>query len=128
MIRSKTPTYWSLDDWGLAAMDAQTRRDLMEIVDDRSSHRATIITSQLPIEHWHQWMAIGRWPTPCWIDSCKPSPSYSGNRCVERPNDTENATESGGNKLRIVVRCARRTRAPPDSSVTDGTPSLATSS
>jgi DNA replication protein DnaC len=45
-----------LDDWGLAAMDAQTRADLMEIIDDRSSQRATIITSQLPIEHWHQWI------------------------------------------------------------------------
>ena len=45
-----------LDDWGLAAMDAQTRADLMEIIDDRSSQRATIITSQLPIEHWHEWI------------------------------------------------------------------------
>ncbi len=45
-----------LDDWGMAAMDAQTRADLLEIVDDRSSQRATIITSQLPIEHWHEWI------------------------------------------------------------------------
>lgn len=45
-----------LDDWGLAAMDAQTRADLMEIIDDRSGQRATIITSQLPIEHWHAWI------------------------------------------------------------------------
>lgn len=45
-----------LDDWGMAAMDGQTRADLLEIIDDRASHRATIITSQLPIEHWHEWI------------------------------------------------------------------------
>lgn len=45
-----------LDDWGMAAMDSQTRADLLEIIDDRASQRATIITSQLPIEHWHEWI------------------------------------------------------------------------
>jgi DNA replication protein DnaC len=45
-----------LDDWGMTAMDNQTRADLLEIIDDRASHRATIITSQLPIEHWHEWI------------------------------------------------------------------------
>jgi DNA replication protein DnaC len=45
-----------LDDWGMAAMDSQTRADLLEIIDDRAGQRATIITSQLPIEHWHEWI------------------------------------------------------------------------
>jgi len=45
-----------LDDWGLAALDAPTRADLLEVVDDRAGRRATIITSQLPIEHWHSWI------------------------------------------------------------------------
>jgi DNA replication protein DnaC len=45
-----------LDDWGMAAMDAQTRADLLEIIDDRAANKATIITSQLPIEHWHAWV------------------------------------------------------------------------
>lgn len=45
-----------LDDWGMTAMDAQTRADLLEIVDDRANTHATIITSQLPIEHWHEWI------------------------------------------------------------------------
>lgn len=45
-----------LDDWGMAGLDAQTRADLLEIIDDRAGHRATIITSQLPIEHWHAWI------------------------------------------------------------------------
>jgi len=45
-----------LDDWGMSAIDAHTRADLMEIIDDRAASRATIITSQLPIEHWHEWI------------------------------------------------------------------------
>jgi len=45
-----------LDDWGMTAMDAQTRADLLEIIDDRANARATIITSQLPIDHWHEWI------------------------------------------------------------------------
>ncbi len=45
-----------LDDWGMAGIDAATRADLLEIIDDRSAHKATIITSQLPIEHWHAWV------------------------------------------------------------------------
>lgn len=45
-----------LDDWGLAALDAPTRADLLELVDDRAGRRATIITSQLPVEHWHAWI------------------------------------------------------------------------
>ena len=45
-----------LDDWGLVGMDAQTRTDLLEMIDDRAGRKATIITSQLPIEHWHEWI------------------------------------------------------------------------
>jgi DNA replication protein DnaC len=45
-----------LDDWGMGALEATTRSDLLEILDDRAAARATIITSQLPIEHWHAWI------------------------------------------------------------------------
>jgi DNA replication protein DnaC len=45
-----------LDDWGMGAIDSATRSDLLEIIDDRASNKATIITSQLPIEHWHAWI------------------------------------------------------------------------
>lgn len=46
-----------LDDWGLAALTDSARRDLLEIVDDRHEARSTIVTSQLPLTHWHD--AIG---------------------------------------------------------------------
>jgi DNA replication protein DnaC len=45
-----------LDDWGLVGMDAQTRTDLLEMIDDRAVRKATVITSQLPIKHWHEWI------------------------------------------------------------------------
>ncbi len=41
-----------LDDWGPDLMTAAQRRDLMEIVDARYDNKATIITSQLPLEKW----------------------------------------------------------------------------
>ncbi|RDI36333.1 IS21-like element helper ATPase IstB [Aquicella lusitana] len=43
-----------LDDWGLATPDDDQRRDLLEILDDRYQRKSTIITSQLPITHWHE--------------------------------------------------------------------------
>jgi len=45
-----------LDDWGTGSIDATTRADLLEIVDDRAGQRATVITHQLPVEHWHGWI------------------------------------------------------------------------
>ncbi len=45
-----------LDDWGNGSIDATLRADLLEIVDDRAGQRATIITHQLPVEHWHGWI------------------------------------------------------------------------
>jgi DNA replication protein DnaC len=42
-----------IDDWGLAPPRDQDRRDLLEIFEDRYGTRSTILTSQLPVEHWH---------------------------------------------------------------------------
>jgi DNA replication protein DnaC len=42
-----------LDDWGLAKLTAEQRRDLLEILEDRHGVRSTLATSQLPIEKWH---------------------------------------------------------------------------
>ena len=42
-----------LDDWGPERLNASQRRDLMEIVEDRYDAGSTLITSQLPIDTWH---------------------------------------------------------------------------
>lgn len=45
-----------LDDWGLISLDEDQKRDLLEILDDRYQHSSTIITSQLPTAHWHEYL------------------------------------------------------------------------
>jgi DNA replication protein DnaC len=45
-----------VDDWGLAPVQDQERRDLLEILEDRYGTRSTIITSQLPPAHWHDYL------------------------------------------------------------------------
>jgi len=42
-----------LDDWGPDRLTAGARRDLMEIVEDRYGTGSTMITSQLPVDAWH---------------------------------------------------------------------------
>jgi len=46
-----------IDDWGLDVLTQRQRNDLLEIMEDRHALGATLITSQLPISHWHE--AIG---------------------------------------------------------------------
>jgi len=45
-----------LDDFGLAPLSEQTRRDLLEILDDRYDKKSTLITSQLPVDQWHAYL------------------------------------------------------------------------
>ena len=42
-----------LDDWGLEPLNAQQRHDLMEILEERYGRGATLITSQVPVDRWH---------------------------------------------------------------------------
>lgn len=46
-----------LDDWGLMPMNDETRRDLLEILDDRHNRKSTLVTSQIPVEQWHDYIA-----------------------------------------------------------------------
>jgi len=46
-----------LDDWGLAPLTSSQGRDLLEIVDDRHGRASTIVTSQIPVDHWHELIA-----------------------------------------------------------------------
>jgi len=45
-----------LDDWGVTPLTSENRRDLLEILDDRYDRRSTLVTSQLPVEHWHEYL------------------------------------------------------------------------
>lgn len=45
-----------IDDFAIAPIGPRERSDLLEILDDRVGVRATLITSQLPIEQWHDYI------------------------------------------------------------------------
>jgi DNA replication protein DnaC len=43
-----------IDDLALQPLTAREAADLLEVVEDRSQLRSTIVTSQLPVSHWHE--------------------------------------------------------------------------
>lgn len=43
-----------IDDFGIQPLDAQSRSTLMEIMEDRHGKSSTIITSQVPVNMWHE--------------------------------------------------------------------------
>lgn len=45
-----------LDDLGLGSPSDTQRHDLLEVLEDRYGARATVVTSQLPRESWHEWI------------------------------------------------------------------------
>lgn len=46
-----------VDDWGPEPLNAEQRRDLLEIVDDRDDRGSLLITSQVPVNRWHEVIA-----------------------------------------------------------------------
>ncbi len=45
-----------LDDWGLGALREAQRHDILEVIEDRYGRAATVVTSQLPLAKWHEWI------------------------------------------------------------------------
>lgn len=45
-----------IDDWGIEPIPLERRNDLLEIIDSRYKRSSMIITSQLPIELWHDYI------------------------------------------------------------------------
>ena len=43
-----------IDDFGLSALKGNEASDLLEVLEDRSERKSTIVTSQLPIDSWHE--------------------------------------------------------------------------
>ena len=43
-----------IDDLGLAPVSAPEQKDLLEVIEDRHGTASTIVTTQLPIDHWHE--------------------------------------------------------------------------
>lgn len=45
-----------IDDWGLEKLTLSQRNDLLEIMEDRHGSRSTMVTSQLPVAQWHEYI------------------------------------------------------------------------
>src|SRR5205807_2445597 len=43
-----------IDDWGPEPLNAEQRRDLLEIIDDRYDRGSLLVTSQVPVNRWHE--------------------------------------------------------------------------
>ena len=78
----------AIDDWLLAPLTDAERRDLLEVIEDRSERTSTLIASQLPPTAWHA--AIGE---------------PSRRRCDLRPADPSRAPAHAER----ARRCATRT-------------------
>jgi DNA replication protein DnaC len=46
-----------LDDLAIAPLTASQRNDFMELIEDRHDLRSTLVASQLPVDHWHDYLA-----------------------------------------------------------------------
>ena len=86
-----------LDDWGPDRLSANHRRDLMEIVEDRYGRGSTLITSQLPIETWHE--VIGE---PTFADAILDRLVHNAYRlALDGPSTRLPRTASGASKVMI---------------------------
>lgn len=45
-----------IDDWGLAPLKEQEAQDLLDVIEERYEIKSTIVTSQLPIKNWHEFI------------------------------------------------------------------------
>jgi len=45
-----------LDDWGLAPMTPESRLALLEVIEDQTGCGSIIVTSQLPVSQWHEYI------------------------------------------------------------------------
>jgi DNA replication protein DnaC len=45
-----------LDDWGLSPIKGDQLRDLLEVLEDRHDLHSTLVTSQLPVDTWYDYL------------------------------------------------------------------------
>jgi len=45
-----------LDDLGIGTIKEAQRNDLLEVLEDRYGRSSTVVTSQLPVKKWHEWI------------------------------------------------------------------------
>jgi DNA replication protein DnaC len=98
-----------LDDWGPDRLTANQRRDLMEIVEDRYGNGSTLITSQLPLDKWHE--VVGE---PTFADAILDRIVHNAYRLeLDGPSMRKlKATEQAEPEARAVKEAARTVSSP----------------
>ena len=98
-----------LDDWGLATMTSQQGRDILEIVDDRHGRASTIVTSQLPVDSWHDVI-----PDPTVADAVLDRLVHTAHRLALKGESLRKPSAEDGRKSRpSVADLTRTTRSEP---------------
>jgi len=49
-----------VDDFGLGSMTDREKQDLLEAIEERYGTGATVVTAQLPVSDWHEYLGGGR--------------------------------------------------------------------
>jgi DNA replication protein DnaC len=101
-----------LDDWGPDRLNPSQRRDLMEIVEDRYGRGSTLITSQLPLDKWHE--VVG---DPTFADAILDRIVHNADRLeLDGPSLRKlKANQPAGHEARPAATQAARTAGPPTS-------------
>ncbi|MDN3922520.1 IS21-like element helper ATPase IstB [Roseateles violae] len=53
------PDLLILDDLGISPINSMGRADLLEVIEQRAGSKSVLITSQLPIDRWHDYLTTG---------------------------------------------------------------------
>ena len=72
-----------LDDWGLEPLDDAGRHDLLEILEERYGRTSTVVTSQIPVERWHEVIGNQTYADAIPIASSTTPPLRSGESLQE---------------------------------------------
>jgi DNA replication protein DnaC len=92
-----------MDDFGLAPLRDEQRHDLLEVIEDRHGRRATMLTSQLPLEHWHEAMG-----DPTLADAILDRPVHSAYQLTLK-----------GDSMRKRLAAAKATASPAEAAATE---------
>jgi hypothetical protein len=95
-----------LDDWGLQPLDATARHDLLEILEERYGRRSTIITSQIPVDKWHE--LIG---DPTYADAILDRIVHNGHRINLTGHNLRRSRANKVSKAKIIRQRGTRPRA-----------------
>ena len=77
----------------MSPLREQDRKDMLEILDDRYRARCTILTSQLPVSTWHDY--VGRPHAD--RHQLRPNCPQLTPHCTQGPNQEKTGNQEGGN-------------------------------